>query len=231
MDPSKLFSDKRFIGVCVYCGCATETFDHAPSKVLLDEPYPDCLPGVGSCLQCNYSFSLDEEYFACFIECVISGTTEPANLSREKIKKILTRKPALATQIGSACKTNDEGRLVWEVDMTRASNVVMKLARAHVAYENCDPMLYPPETMLLRPLCLMSDEEYASFESPDTGFPRWPEVGSRAFMRACGAGHDRFTANGWEVIQRGRYRYRVDFERNIVARMVISEYLACTVAW
>jgi hypothetical protein len=50
---------------CVYCGRVTETRDHVPSRVLLDEPYPDNLPVVPSREACNTnrksSTKLDEE--------------------------------------------------------------------------------------------------------------------------------------------------------------------------
>ena len=67
MDPRHLFMDERLTGMCVYCGAQPETRDHVPSKVLLDEPYPPELPVVGACEKCNASFSMDEQYLACFL--------------------------------------------------------------------------------------------------------------------------------------------------------------------
>ena len=75
MDPRKLFVDERLIGSCVYCGGAPDSRDHVPSKVLLDDPLPPDLPVVEACSTCNGNFSLDEEYLACFLECVFSGST------------------------------------------------------------------------------------------------------------------------------------------------------------
>lgn len=73
MDPRHLFIDERHTGMCVYCGSPPDTRDHVPSKVLLDEPYPPELPVVGACEKCSSSFSLDEQYLACFLDCVIHG--------------------------------------------------------------------------------------------------------------------------------------------------------------
>ena len=84
-----------------YCGAATDTNAYIPSKVLLDQPYPDDLPGVTACFSCNNGFSLDEEYLACFIECVICGSTDPKTLRRTKVQAIMRRKPALATMVTS----------------------------------------------------------------------------------------------------------------------------------
>lgn len=80
MDPRHLFMDSRLVGMCAYCGGRPDTRDHLPSKVLLDEPYPAELPVVEACLKCNESFSLHEQYLACFIECVVCGTCEPSGL-------------------------------------------------------------------------------------------------------------------------------------------------------
>lgn len=67
MDPRHLFVDKRLTGICVYCGGEPSTRDHVPSKVFLDEPYPENnLPVVPACETCNNSFSLDEEVCCLF---------------------------------------------------------------------------------------------------------------------------------------------------------------------
>lgn len=82
--------DKRLLKSCIYCGGSPDTRDHVPSKVFLDKPYPDNLPVVACCLDCNRSFSLDEEYVACFIECVIAGSTSPDAIQRERISRKLS---------------------------------------------------------------------------------------------------------------------------------------------
>jgi hypothetical protein len=80
----KTFNDNRLDAVCSYCGeNIANTRDHVPSEILLDEPYPENLLVISCCLKCNQSFSLDEEYVACLLECVICGTTETEKLSRQ----------------------------------------------------------------------------------------------------------------------------------------------------
>ena len=88
MKQIKTFSDNRLDYYCCYCGNAPDSRDYVPSRILLDEPYPENLPVVPSCSKCNNSLSLDEEYFACLIECILCGTTNIQRLKREKIKKI-----------------------------------------------------------------------------------------------------------------------------------------------
>lgn len=83
------YGDIRQLARCVYCGGNTETRDHVPSKVLLDEPYPTNLPRVPACQHCNESFSMDEEYIACLIECVLIGSANVDHIERQKVRRIL----------------------------------------------------------------------------------------------------------------------------------------------
>jgi hypothetical protein len=232
MDPKQLFVDQRLIGMCVHCGGNPETSDHAPSKAFLDDPLPSDLPVVDCCGECNRSFSADEEYLACFLECVIKGTTDPAQLSRAKIARTLKARPAIAALI-SKCREDDLfGGITWRPDLARVKNVVLKLARAHVAFELSLPKFDEPDCYDVLPFELMPAEQRRDFEEPvgDAVQP-WPEIGSRAFLRAC-ALWPTYQDNGWVIVQEGRYRYRVDqCQEGDAVRIVISEYLACHVAW
>src|SRR5579871_3347053 len=89
MDPRKLFSDERHAAFCVFCGDPPSTREHAASRVLLDDPLPVDLPMVGSCHDCNNGYSLDEEYLACLIDCVVTGSTDPSAVSRPKVRAAL----------------------------------------------------------------------------------------------------------------------------------------------
>ena len=92
MQQLRCYGDDRNKGFCVHCGGGpTETVDHVPSKVLLDEPYPENLMAAPACRECNNGLSLDEEYLACLLECVIAGDTAPEKLHRTKIPEILRR--------------------------------------------------------------------------------------------------------------------------------------------
>jgi len=80
-----------------------------PSKVLLETPYPTELPTVPSCRSCNESYSLDEEYVACFLECVVAGSVQNAMNSRPKVAKTLDRKPPLARRLELAGTETADG--------------------------------------------------------------------------------------------------------------------------
>jgi hypothetical protein len=219
------YGDERNKGWCVFCGGPMETRDHAPSRVLLDEPFPENLPVLACCRSCNSSFSLDEEYLACLIECARTGSLEQAR-ARPKIAKILGRKPALESRLTAARRETGKG-ILWKPEDERVRNVIVKLARAHVAYEQNEPQLDEPVNVSVIPLCAMTDEVRNEFEaSPNTGL--WPEVGSRAMHRILVGAEGDYP---WIEVQPERYCYLVATGRGILVRIVIAEYLAAEVTW
>jgi len=229
-EPGKLFVDDRLTGICVYCGTRPDTRDHCPSKVLLDEPYPANLPVVQACLACNQSFSLDEQYVACFVECVVCGSTNPKALHRKNIQRILSKTPGLAAEIQSTMTIDEKGDKIWRPDMARVRNVVLKLARGHLHFELSVQERDEPEVLEVAPLSLMTPESREFFECPEPGpMAVWPELGSRAFLRALSSGGQ--IPDGWLDVQEGRYRYLVGQGHGNYAHIVIGEYLACRAAW
>ncbi len=220
------YGDDRNKGWCVFCGGPDETRDHAPSRVLLDEPYPENLPVLPSCQACNTSFALDEEYLACLIDCARAGSIEQACATRPKTAKILQRKPALESRIAAARVGTRDG-IIWKPEENRVGNVIIKLARAHIAFEQNEPQLDEPATVSILPLCAMTPQAVEAFESsPDTGL--WPEVGSRAMHRIVVGAEGEYP---WIEVQPGRYRYLVASGPGVVVRIVIAEYLAAEVVW
>lgn len=165
MDPRQLYVDERLLGACVYCGGPPDTSDHVPSKVLLDDPLPLNLPVVEACAICNHAFSLDEEYLACFLDCVLAGSAEPAAIQREKSRRTLLHSSELANRLRLSRQVDDAGTVIWTPENDRVQNVVVKLARGHAAYELSLPQLDEPEEIMFRPLLVMSDEEKAVFEN------------------------------------------------------------------
>ncbi|MEB2346425.1 MAG: hypothetical protein OZ948_16995 [Deltaproteobacteria bacterium] len=175
---------------------------------------------------------MDEEYLACFLECVFCGTADAAAVSRDKVSRALSHNPLLAARIRLSLREGDDGSLVWLPEESRVRRIAVKLARGHAAYELSLPQIEEPIEVSILPFVAMSDSVRASFENAGTGeFRGWPEIGSRAFHRAAGA-HPYATQPGpWITVQQGRYRYSVDQPGGVCVRMVLSEYLACTVEW
>jgi hypothetical protein len=133
MQHLETFGDERQLAHCSFCGGETGTRDHCPSRVLLDEPFPENLPVVPACEKCNSGFSADEEYLACFLGCVLAGSTEEAKIGREKVRKILAKKPALKSRLAAARSVND-GTTIWQPEIKRLHAVITKLAQGHALY-------------------------------------------------------------------------------------------------
>lgn len=232
MDPRQLAVDVRLTGMCAFCGGAVETRDHVPPRVFLDDPMPDNVPVVEACEKCNQGLSLDEEYVACLLECAMCGSTQAEALRRYKVKRILAKKPRLAALLDESRTTANDGRVVWIPDARRVRNVILKLARGHAACELSLLQLDEPIRVQSMPFHCMSEAERAEFERAGSGELRgWPEIGSRAFLRACSARPFADESGLWVSVQANRYRYAVEESGGVVVRMVLAEYLACEVEW
>jgi len=226
MEQLQNFGDSRQTGFCAYCGRGAETRDHVPSKVLLDEPYPTNLPVVPACQSCNESFSLDEEYVACLVECALTGSADADGVEREKIRRILEEKPAMALRLCQAFQETEGGASI-NIEAERVRNVVVKLARGHAAFELNEPQLDDPSNLAVVPLPSVDPAARNHFEaSPKSSL--FPEVGSRAMQRLV---VNEPGASSWIIVQPGRYRYLTSVGDGVVVRMVIGGYLACEVAW
>ena len=201
-----------------------------PSKIFLDEPYPENLPVLPSCLRCNNGLSIDEEYLACLLECVLVGATKPAKLQRSRIAAVLSRKPLLLERLQKA-KSDVDGLSSWSVEYDRIKAVVLKLARGHAAYELNEPRIDAPSYIDFRPLATMSASEREAFEDVGTAvLAPWPEVGTRAMQRLLIVGSEIYEER-WLAVQEGNYRFRVSQEDGLTVRFVLREYLACRVVW
>jgi hypothetical protein len=168
---------------------------------------------------------MDEEYVACLIECTKAGSAALARASRLKVQQILDSQPTLAARLSAACVPSGDG-IAWQAEESRVRNVILKLARAHVAFEQNEPQLEEPTDFVVAPIIAMSDRERGAFETPPVS-GHWPEVSSRALQRQV------FQPMGrppWLVVQPDRYRYMV-LSGPLGVRLVIGEYLAAEVAW
>lgn len=178
---------------------------------------------MGACRACNEHYSKDEEYLACLIECVIQGSTDPDHLQRENIAEKLRNQPGLRSKLEQA-RTCTAGVTIIQPEMDRVSNVVRKLAQCHVLYELSEVMRQEPDQLWAVPIEALDDAKRRAFENIEQP-PIWPEVGCRMSSRLVSGDP------GWQFVQPGRYRYATIFGGPTVARMVLSEYLACEVVW
>jgi hypothetical protein len=228
MDQLTNFGDERQTAYCIYCGgVADETREHVPSRVFLDEPYPENLPTIGACLQCNNGFSLDEQYVACLIDCAKAGSADPSAVHREKVRRMLMEIPTLAGKLAQARQVADDS-VSFSIESDRVKNVFIKLARGHALFEENEPQFEEPTQCQFGTFESMTEEQRESFEQ----LPKangWPEVGSRAMQRllVTNAG----VWSDWIEVQADRYRYTTSYDGCITVRIVFSEYIWCEVKW
>lgn len=217
--------DERQTAFCAYCGGPAETRDHVPPRVFLDKPYPSNLPVVPACRECNQKISIDEEYVARLLECVICGSTNVSDIERYRIASILKRKPKLTSRLNESRQILLDNNTWFKIEADRIRRVVLKLAKGHAAFELNEPQLDDPHSVFFNPFIQMDKKQVDIFESMPSE-QIYPEVGSRGMQRLI---EDSL---GWIVAQPQRYRYLtlVDFNR-IVVRFVIREYLACEVVF
>lgn len=229
MDQVPDYSDARLHGACIYCGGPSETADHVPSRVFLDKPYPENLPCVPACRECNGGFSLDEEYLACLLECVQVGSVDHQLMRRPNVARALERKPELAARILAARSDGPSGT-VFAPEPDRVRNVVVKLAQGHAAFELAATSLGEPSHYAACPLLSLTDEQRRRFEDVPVS-EAWPEVGSRAMSRLMVTEDGSLLAEDWIEVQEGRYRYAAVHDGGVLVRIVVGEYLAAEVRW
>lgn len=114
---------------CCYCGKAADTKEHVPPKCLLVRPYPSNLPTVAACLECNRSFSRDEEYFLL----VLSQITNSHQLLAAA-EKILDRSAGLGARLLNSLVVEQGLKVSVNVDQERMARVVQKIACGLVAF-------------------------------------------------------------------------------------------------
>ena len=159
------YSDFRNHGLCIHCGeglhHGSSSRDHVPTRALLDRPYPDNLPTVDVCGECNNGFSKDENYLVALIDCVISGSCELSRHEFPVAAGILARSADLKARIERTRRVQlmlwGDPEVAWTIEPDRVANVVVKNARGHVFHELGEPLLFAAGYARISHLHLMSD--------------------------------------------------------------------------
>lgn len=224
-ETKEYYKDWRLRDICAYCGGFATTEDHVPSRCFLDKPHPDSPPVVPCCKECNNSFSLDEEYVSCYIDCVKEGTTDITCIQREKTAKTLKHSPALLNEISTSI---DFSSRAFRYDSYRFERVMWKLAYGHLAFMH-DQLSFEEKCSLnIRWFSEMEAEEKRIFERGYFMKNIAPSVGTR-FQDNCGIvfvdNRPLGTVSLWTEVQKGRYRYCVSPTGDAV-KFVIAETLA-----
>lgn len=206
--------------ICCYCGELADTVDHVPSKVFLDEPYPENLPAVPCCRKCNELFSLDEEFIAVLLECVRSQTFDVERFKRGKVKKIVEHTPAIMTTVrNSVSPLLDEHFTVNQEDV-RLNRVLTKLVAGHLRFEGLDQLfLHEGFKMFFYQDVHVNREFYQRFHSPIMSH-LLPEVGSRALFAVFEQGR---AGSPWFEVQPQTYEYCVAPDNSEV-RIILQDF-------
>src|SRR6185437_13661300 len=112
------------------------------------------------CVECNNSFSADEEYMIALLGCIMCGTADPGKQQAENVAAILLRNKKLRERIEKSRREyktiGGETKTVWDPDRERIERVVVKNARGHVFFELGELMLEAPSHVWFAPLDLLS---------------------------------------------------------------------------
>lgn len=232
------FCDERQSTWCLHCTTSLSEVrtnkDHVPSKCFLKKPYPENLPTVEICAECNNGFSADENYFACVIHAVLAGSLSPDPQHHPEAAKILRHNQGIARRLNTQSEQVDlfPHELPFTVypDYKRIERVLVKNAKGHAFYEYGEPMLESPSTVEVFPIHQLSADNRARFESSEAvgDLSAWPEVGSRMMDRVMTG---REMLGEWIVVEDGIHRYAVDQAGGLRVRMVIRDYLGAQIQW
>ena len=216
--------DSRIVGICIYCGGIAKTRDHVPSKAFLDKPYPENIPVVPCCFECNNKFSKDEEYVVCAIECLKCYSTDVNKIEREKVRSTLRHTPTLQTRIESYSKdlfSDIHNLRTLKIEKERFDNVIRKLVLGHLFFEN-SIISFASIKWQYKLLPRMNSRELEDFLTPYQ-LTLSPEVASRALHRMILINGEPYL--DWEIVQPNLYQYCTSADGSRI-KIIISNYMA-----
>jgi hypothetical protein len=221
MRQTRPFPDERHGMYCAVCGAHPQNREHAPPKILLDRPFPETLPIVQTCRECNEGHSMDEEHVAFLVESARLGVTSPAQVERPDVRRVQYDRPALAARLKSAHSDS-----IFSVEHDRVVWVILELSRCHAAYDLAETCLLKPVEAWALPLCSMRVAERDKFEAVSQSVICL-ELGSRAMQRSI----DAFNAphQAWVTVPPNRYRFLASISDAVQVRIELSDYLAAKV--
>jgi len=211
---------------CIYCGSTADTREHVPSKVFLLEPYPDNLPTVPACKECNNNFSKDEEYVACCVEVLRSIVNNQT--VNEKVRTILNEKPHLCELVCSQI-TDNGSEIELSFDRKRIERILEKMAVCLAGFEFDQLSFSDIQETWFDFATNITEVFKGKFISPHYS-KVFPEISSRFSSDYCTffiSNHDdAVVLMDWIEVQENQFRYQVTVEDDCVSvKMVISEFL------
>ncbi len=170
---------------CVYCGEKSDTREHCPSKVFLSEPYPNDLPTLPACFECNNSFSSDEIYTEMYIDALkfLSGNS---NALSDKTKRYMENNTAF-----NDAQTDLDNFYVTGVMPKREKifRILTKLSICHMVYDLSEGYSVDGCSIIPSRIEYTTSIELSKHEKDDFGDmikisdKKLPTIGSRVFDR------------------------------------------------
>lgn len=171
--------------VCIYCGKPANSKDHIPSKCILEKPYPNNLKTVPCCIDCNFSFSNDEQYFLILLSYISSNSMISDRLKPDGlIGKTLRTMPELQKRLDNALQRDEEGNNVIEPEMGRVKMVIKKTSLG----------LYYNRYKRIIPFNLIDKIEACPYE----------HIPNKIFIATF---TERFNRKKWKCVQKNVFEY------------------------
>ena len=226
---------------CIYCGEASDTREHVPSKVFLSTPYPNDLPVLPACKKCNNGFSADELYTKVYIDSIkyLSGFSE--KILDENERRIYSHSAFPDAQKDLSLYYDTGIILVRE----RIERILTKLAIGHAVYELStgyfsDSFSVSPISIKYRFFFELSEKERDNYDSLIImDDKKLPEFGSRVYSKIFvlelvlksvdgnSIKKTQVAIMNWSDIQDKKYRYIAWFETydTFHVKIVIHDFL------
>ncbi len=204
------------------------------------KPFPDNLPVLPACKNCNNAFSNDELYSEVYIDSLkyLSGYSD--NLSNDNKERIFKSTAFYDAQCDLK-EYLDTGKITRNKKLEK---ILIKLSICHAVYELCEGYSTDGEAIELKEIKFdfslnLNKKEIEKFLMPiDISNKIFPELGSRIFENIRVVEPVLTPLNGgmnktlqlivlfWTVIQDGEYEYVAWIENNeVTVKISIHNFL------
>jgi len=217
---------------CIYCGKPATTREHVPSKAFLLKPFPENLPVIPACFECNNNFSEDENYVSCFLD-ILKKNIYSDNSRQNQTQCRLEADEKLLNILEKQVRV-ENGKVYYQLDEQKIFRILLKLARGHAGFEVDYVSFDNSEVMVYYDFIFnMSNDVIEDFESimlSDIA----SEIGTRSMtiLQNVDTG-DATACSCWNYVQDNQYRYQV-FQNElgvVTVILIIFEFLYCKIVF
>lgn len=220
------FTQSSIYNHCPFCGNPADTQDHVPSKGFIDNIPKEGLRTIPCCKTCNNSFSLDEEYTFCAIECYVCETLTTEGIQREKVRATLNHSPKILYSIQELNKGNTSNHI--KIDWERVKNTIRKNLIGHAYFELSVEIEDIQDFWVTDVNCLNKTEKDVFFSVELSKI--YPEIGTRLSTTPMIITLDgqplNYLINNWQIVDDQNYKYFVSVKDKIVKACIRNRIAA-----